>query len=117
MIDRIFNVYRTDPAFYIWAVEEDGEYAGHAELKIPAGRDDYELIYIIERSRWGRRLGGVVADLILAQARALALPYVVATIYEANEASLAILEHRGFVRDEQLSQKLDTYALKLTLSP
>ena len=50
MIERIFSVYRTDPAFHIWAVEEDGEYAGHAELKIPAGRDDYELIYIIERA-------------------------------------------------------------------
>jgi hypothetical protein len=54
--------------------------------------------------------------MILEQARALDLPFVAATIYEADTRSLAILQRRGFVRDEDLSRELDTYALKVTLS-
>jgi RimJ/RimL family protein N-acetyltransferase len=116
-IDRVLEKYRTDPTFHVWAVEENGEYAGHAELKRREGRSEYELIYIIERERWGRGLGGIVADLILHQGRALDLPFVAATVYEANAPSLAILRRRGFVWDEELSKELDTYALKLPLSP
>ena len=95
-------MYRTDPAFHIWAVEENGE---------------YELIYIIERTRWGRGLGGIVADLILERARAMGAPFVIATVYEANAPSLAILRRRGFIHDPKLSKELDTSALKLPLSP
>ena len=116
MIDRIFGVYRTDPAFYVWAIEENGEYAGHAELKRREGRSEYELIYILERKRWGRGLGGTVADLILHEARTRDLPFIIATVYEANAPSIAILRRRGFERDEHISKELDTYALKKTLS-
>jgi RimJ/RimL family protein N-acetyltransferase len=117
LLDRIFEKYRTDPTFHVWAIEEDGEYAGHTDLKRREGRSEYELIYIIERARWGRGLGGVVADLLLEQAVEFGLPSVAATIYEANAASLAILRRRGFVWDEVLSRELSTYALKKTLSP
>jgi len=116
-IDRVFEKYRTDPTFHIWAIDENGEYAGHAELKRRAGRSEYELIYILERSRWGRGLGGTVVDLILEQSRAIAAPFVIATVYEANAASLAILRRRGFAWDEEISRELDTYALKKPLSP
>jgi RimJ/RimL family protein N-acetyltransferase len=116
LVDRIFEKYRTDPTFHVWAVEENGEYAGHAELKRRAGRSEYELIYILERSRWGRGLGGMVADLILKEARAIGVPFVIATVYEVNAPSIAILRRRGFVPDERLSKELDTYALKLTLT-
>jgi RimJ/RimL family protein N-acetyltransferase len=114
LIDRIFEKYRTDPTFHIWAVEENGEYAGHAELKRREGRTEYELIYIIQRSRWGRGLGGIVADLILQEAGANALPFVIATVYEANTPSIAILQRHGFVHDPALSKELDTYALSRT---
>jgi RimJ/RimL family protein N-acetyltransferase len=117
LVDRIFEKYRTDPAFHVWAVEENGAYAGHAELKRREGRSEYELIYIIERARWGRGLGGIVADLILERARAIGAPFVIATVYEANAPSIAILRRRGFVPDERLSKELDTYALKVTLTP
>jgi RimJ/RimL family protein N-acetyltransferase len=117
LIDRVFEKYRTDPVFYVWAIEENGEYAGHAELKRRDGRNEYELVYILERKRWGRGLGGNVADLILERAREIDLPFVVATIYEANAPSLAILRRRGFVWDEHLSKDFDTYALKLKLTP
>jgi RimJ/RimL family protein N-acetyltransferase len=117
LIDRIFEKYRTDPTFHVWAVEENGGYAGHAELKRRAGRSEYEVVYIVERARWGHGLGGIVADLILEQARAIGVPFVIATVYEANAPSIAILRRRGFVPDERLSKELDTYALKRILSP
>jgi RimJ/RimL family protein N-acetyltransferase len=116
IIDRIFEKYRADPTFHIWAVEENGEYAGHAELKRREGRSEYEIIYIIQRSRWGRGLGGIVADLILREARANDVPFVVATVYEANAASISILQRRGFVPDPQISKELATHAFRLTLA-
>jgi [ribosomal protein S5]-alanine N-acetyltransferase len=114
LIDRIFEKYRTDPGFHVWAIDEGGAYAGHAELKRREGRNEYELIYILERKRWGRGLGGIVADLILDQARLRDIPSVIATVYEANASSLAILRRRGFVPDARLSKELDTYALRRT---
>jgi ribosomal-protein-alanine N-acetyltransferase len=116
LIDRIFEKYKSDSTFHVWAVEENGEYAGHAELKRRTGRGEYELIYILERARWGRGLGGIVTDLILEKVRAIGVPFVIATVYEANAPSIAILRRRGFVPDEGLSKELDTYALKLVLT-
>lgn len=115
VIDRIFAKYRTDPSFYIWAVEEDGEYAGHAELKRRGGRTEYELIYILQRRRWGRGLGKKVVDLLLADARSKHIPFVIATVNAENHASNAILKSRGFARDENISAELEVPAFRLVL--
>lgn len=58
LFERAFVKYDTDPSFHIWAIQEGAAYAGHAELKRRTGRSEYELIYILQRSRWGRSLGG-----------------------------------------------------------
>src|SRR5450755_1576665 len=111
---RAFEIYRTDPSFFIGAIEVAGEYAGHAELKRRAGRSDYELIYILQRHRWGRGLGGRVADLLLKEARVRRIPYVIATVDPDNGASIAILERRGFLFDDKLTADLNCQAYRLT---
>jgi len=115
MLDKIFNTYSTDPSFFIWAVQENGEYAGHAELKRRPGRSEYELIYFLQRSRWGRSLGGSVVDLLIREARARSIPFVVATVAPENAASIAILRRRGFEEDPNLSTELGSTAYRLLL--
>lgn len=116
LFEKIQQKYETDPAFFVWAVEENGEYAGHAELKRRTGRSEYELIYILQRSRWGRSLGGRVADLLLQEARKQAIPFVIATVHPDNAASIAILKRRGFRVDSTLSRDLGCNAYRLTIS-
>lgn len=116
LFDKVLRLPESDPAFYVWAVVRAGEYAGHAELKRRAGRSEYELVYFLQQARWGRGLGGRVVDLLLTQARRLALPFVIATVDRRNAASLRILSRRGFLVDLPLSRELnaDCYRLDLT---
>lgn len=116
LFQNIFKAYGEDPAFFVWAVIEDGEYVGHAELKRRRGRDEYELIYILHRSRWGQSLGGQLTDLLLSEARKRHLPFVIATVNDRNAASLAILKRRDFVVDERLSAELACAAYRLDLA-
>jgi RimJ/RimL family protein N-acetyltransferase len=106
LFERVFELYATDPAFHVWAIDDAGGYAGHAELKRRTGRSEYELIYFLARDRWGRGLGGEVVDALLAFAQEQRLPFVIATVDDANVASRRILERRGFVRDPALSESL-----------
>jgi RimJ/RimL family protein N-acetyltransferase len=117
LFERVFELYATDPAFYVWAIDDGGGYAGHAELKRRAGRSEYELIYFLARDRWGRGLGGEVVDALLAFAREQRLPFVIATVDDANGASRRILERRGFLPDAALAESLDGPAYRLELEP
>lgn len=112
---KIFDIYRNDRAFFVWAVREGDRYAGHAELKRRKGRSEYEIVYMLQRSRWGRSLGGVVVGLLVSEARKHRIPFIIATVNPQNSASLAILTRLGFMRDAELSASLcsDTYRLDL----
>lgn len=116
LLDKILNIYDTDPSFFIWAVQEGEAYAGHAELKRRKGRSEYEIIYIVERRRWGRSLGDKIADLLVEEARGRSIPFIIATVYPENLASVAILTKRGFEHDVQLSDELDCHTYKLNLT-
>jgi RimJ/RimL family protein N-acetyltransferase len=115
LFGRVFELYATDPQFHVWAIEDGGGYAGHAELKRRTGRSEYELIYFLARDRWGRGLGGEVVEALLAFARERRLPFVIATVDDANAASRRILERRGFVPDAALSESLAAPAYRLDL--
>lgn len=115
LLGKILDIYKTDTAFFVWTIEDGGEYAGHAELKRRKGRQEYELIYFLQPCRWGRGLGGRVVDLLLKQARERAIPFVIATVDSRNAASIAILLRRGFQPNERLSAELDCPAYSLTL--
>lgn len=115
MFERIFAIYDAEPAKFIWAVEIDGAHAGHAELKRRPGRSEYEIVYLLERRRWGSELGSRLFDLILNEARARRLPFAIATIADENQASLAIVRRRGFVADAKLSEELDAPAYRKDL--
>jgi RimJ/RimL family protein N-acetyltransferase len=112
---KIFDIYRNDRAFFIWAVYEGDRYAGHAELKRRKGRSEYEIVYMLARGRWGRSLGGRLVDLLVFEAQKRRIPFIIATVNPQNSASLAILTRHGFMRDAQLSASLcsDTYRLDL----
>jgi len=58
-----------------------------------------ELIYGFARDRWGRGLGRVVAAALVAHAKDLGMPCILATIDEANAPSCRIVERLGFRLD------------------
>jgi [ribosomal protein S5]-alanine N-acetyltransferase len=115
LFEKILDKYERDPAFFIWAIQEDGEYAGHAELKRRAGRSEYEIIYILQRSRWGRTLGSRVVNLLLQEARTRSIPFVIATVHPENVGSIVILQRRGFVLHGALSTELQVHTYRLDL--
>ena len=116
LFDRILQKYETDPTFFIWAIEESGQYIGHAELKRRTGRMEYELIYMLRRQCWGRGIGSEIVDQLLEQARAREISFVIATVHEMNAASIAILKKHGFTMDEQISAELHAMAFRLELT-
>jgi transcriptional regulator len=116
MLDKIQKKYRTDPSFHIWAIEEAGRYAGHAELKRRTGRLEYELVYMLRKDSWGRSLGGRVVDALIAEAKDRDIPFVIATVHPENAASIAILRRRGFALDEALTRELDVTAYRRELA-
>jgi RimJ/RimL family protein N-acetyltransferase len=115
LFDGMAEIHAIDPAFFIWAVEDEGGYAGHAELKRRRGRAEYELVYYVARDRWGRGIGGIVADALLAAAREKRLPFVIATVYDGNAASRRIVARRGFLPDARLSEELGAPTYRLDL--
>ena len=115
LMEKILRLSESDPSFWVWAVYEGEQYAGHAELKRRSGRSEYELIYILQQKRWGRSLGGSVVDLLISEARTRSIPFVIATVAPENVASIAILKRRGFVNDDGLSRQLDCPAYRLSL--
>ena len=116
LMDKILDIYESDPSFFVWAVQEGDEYAGHAELKRRRGRTEYEIVYLVQRVRWGRSLGGKIVDLLIEEGRRRSIPFVIATVYPENLASIAILTRRGFERDVELSKELDCHAYRLNLT-
>lgn len=115
LLEKVLRIYETDPTFFVWAVNEDGEYAGHAELKRRKGRTEYELVYVLQKKRWGRGLGSCVVDLLLEQARKRDISFVIATVNPQNVASLAILKKRGFFADDGLTRELGCAAYRNVL--
>ncbi|MDQ6933192.1 MAG: GNAT family N-acetyltransferase, partial [Candidatus Eremiobacteraeota bacterium] len=112
IMDRIFHIYDSDPSFLIWAIQESDEYAGHAELKRRKGRGEYELIYILQRSRWGRSLGTHVVDLLLAEARKRLIPFVIATVDPEKRppspfSSVAVFHLTPSYRPHSVAKRID----------
>lgn len=100
---RVFtDVYDVDK-FDVWAVRENGELIGHAEIKPTEESGGHELIYALAHRAWGRGLGTELAEAICAYGfHALGLSEVHATIAEQNTASIAVMKKLGFahVRDK-----------------
>ncbi len=114
----VFEIVATDPAFHIWAIEVDGAYAGHAELKRRRGKEDHELIYYLAKPYWGRGHGKrVAAEIVAFGLEACGLPHVIATVHEANAASRHIVESLGFHEDARISREYSPLGYLLTAPP
>lgn len=105
---RGLEIAANDPAFHIWAVEIDGAYAGHAELKRRRGKQDYELIYYLAKPYWGRGYGRrLAAELVAFGFETRGLSHVIATVHEEHAVSRRILESLGFREDERIGREYD----------
>lgn len=99
---RLFAHVYGPGAFDVWALfsKRDGEFVGHAELKPRrdelAREGDFEIIYVLRRTSWGRGLATEVGRRILEYGFGeLRLPRVHATVDASNEASVRVLLKLG----------------------
>ncbi|MEU5154878.1 GNAT family N-acetyltransferase [Glycomyces sp. NPDC021274] len=103
LFHRVFtHVYDTGK-FDVWAVREDGDLIGHAEIKPTEESGGHELIYALAHRAWGRGLGTELAQAIIDYGfTTLGLDAVHATVADRNTASLAVMKKLGFahVRDK-----------------
>lgn len=115
LFERIFELYETDPSFHIWAIEVDGAYAGHAELKCRTGHTDYEIVYLLAKPFWGVGHGRRVAsDVVAFGFERCGLSHIIATVYAPNTVSRLLLESLGFQADARVSREYDTVGYLLT---
>jgi RimJ/RimL family protein N-acetyltransferase len=83
----------------IWAVWEDGDYVGHAEIKPSPNEhvDGHEIVYALLPKAWGRGLGREVAEAVTAYGFGpLGLEHVYATVDPENAKSLSLLRKLGY---------------------
>ncbi|WP_205326194.1 GNAT family N-acetyltransferase [Glycomyces sp. YM15] len=103
LFHRVFtHVYDVDK-FDVWAVRENGDLIGHAEIKPTEESGGHELIYALAHRAWGRGLGTELARAIIDYGfTALGLSEVHATVADQNTGSLAVMAKLGFehVRDK-----------------
>ena len=111
--DRIFTHVYATKAFDVWAVCEKstGHYAGHAEIKPRPAASDFEIVYLLGQTYWGRGYATEIARRLIAYGfDELRLPRVVATIDEANHASIRIVKKLGMKR---IGEERDHHGLTL----
>ncbi len=99
--ERIFTHVYIPKAFDIWAVCEksDAHYVGHAEIKPRPTSSDFEIVYLHSEPHWGRGDATEIARRLIEYGFAeLKLPRAVATIDEANLASIRLVEKLGMKR-------------------
>lgn len=98
---RVFPVY-AEQRFDVWAVRQQGQLIGHAEIKPTDVSGGHEIIYALAGAAWGRGLGTELAAALVDYGfGTLGLTEVHATVAAPNYASLAVLHKLGFahVRD------------------
>jgi RimJ/RimL family protein N-acetyltransferase len=85
--------------FNIWSVsaKEDSVYVGHAGIyPRPTRREDWEFVYFLNRSAWGKGYATEIARRIIGFAfEELNLPEVFATVDDVHLASIHVLEKAG----------------------
>lgn len=110
LFGRIFSHVYAEDAWDVWAVEEraSGAIVGHAEVKPRrderAAPGDVEVVYLLLPHAWGRGYATELLRALVARARELGAPRVVATIAPENAASVRVAEKVGFTlveRDEE----------------
>jgi RimJ/RimL family protein N-acetyltransferase len=95
---KVFGIYERGE-FDVWAVcsRDDGRYIGSAELKPRRGAGDFEIVYILGKTHWGRGYATEVARLLIGYGfDKLHLDRVSATVDPDNIASVHVLEKLGF---------------------
>lgn len=99
LFGRIFDIVYANQRFAVWAIEYDGQFAGHAEIK-PSPADDvdgWEIIYMLRRDVWGKGLATEVARAITMYGfEEVGLEKVYATIMSENLPSARVLGKVGY---------------------
>ncbi|TNE91287.1 MAG: N-acetyltransferase [Deltaproteobacteria bacterium] len=106
LFHAIFGIYNADePRFFeIWAVEADGRFVGHAELKQTehTTEGELELVYCLVPEAWGKGYGTALVGALTGRAESVGCR-TIATVHPDNAASLHILHRWSFAEVERFA--------------
>jgi RimJ/RimL family protein N-acetyltransferase len=117
LFQKVFGIHDRED-YDVWAIctRDEGEYIGNAELKPRKGADDFEVVYALGKSHWGRGYAAEVTRLILDYAfGTLNLPQVAAAVDPDNGVAIHLLEKLGFRQLDTLGEpdsELFVYAIE-----
>lgn len=104
LFPRMSGVYRGEflpRRFEIWAIESEGEYAGHFELKQSehTNGNELETDYMLKKEHRGRGLIPEILRMIVSYA-AETKNIVIATVSRHNSGTMRALEKAGILKTE-----------------
>jgi regulator of nucleoside diphosphate kinase len=92
-LDVVTHLFNQGGRFFI--AEHDGAPVGFARLALSGG--DAEIVLVVEKSRWGRRLGGaILREALKCAFFEMRVSAVVAVIHRDNHRSLRLFARAGF---------------------
>jgi ribosomal-protein-alanine N-acetyltransferase len=100
-VDRVLLASRDSfraHGYGLWVIARAGETIGACGLRPSSIEPGVELIYSLDRPAWGHGYAVEAARAVLAHARRLGLPRVVAAANPENVASWRVLEAAGLRR-------------------
>ncbi len=86
------------PDRYYLVAEEDGAVAGYAGLFAPPGGQADVLTIAVAGQRWGRGIGSLLLDSLLAEAARRGCPEVFLEVRVDNDRAQRLYLRRGFTR-------------------
>ncbi len=95
-LDVVTHLFNQGGRFFI--AEHEGAPVGFARLKMAGGAA--EIVLVVEKGRWGRRLGGAILREVLKCAFfEMRAPSVAAVIHRDNHRSLRLFARAGFQQE------------------
>ena len=115
---KIFDIYRGalgERFFKVWAIEKDGAYVGHLELKqTPHTQgDEVEVVYMLNPNYWRQGIMTEALSALKGYAHQEG-KRIIATVDKTNLPSLELLRRLGVAEEHYLEDDENTVKLLLT---
>ena len=118
LFDKVFPIYDGDLLprhFEIWAIDIEGEYAGHFELKQTNNTsvNELEIVYFLDKKYWGKGFMPEIVSAINIYA-GLMNKILIATVSSENVKTMKALAKVGIQKRENFEDE-DGTSLKIWL--
>ncbi len=120
VFDKVFKIYGgalLPRHFEIWAIEIEGEYAGHFELKQTSNtaENELEVVYFLDKRYWGMGLMPEIINEMNVYAGTMS-KQLIATASSENSKTMRALAKAGIQKQEYIEDE-DGLSLKIWIEP